>query len=600
MRNRLKKRGAITDIGSAAFEGLGDAKSRLQEVFAGMSPMVACLGFVAFVCAAAALGGFQPGGGKGGHGALAPAAEQATAFGAAPETNFASPGLTFDTARAIGEQVIVESRALQAAFTDKSPDAGDAAAEQILGLGPVTLEDFPNRLIAQELKTRPDFTFHRLGDGKGPVMLVVGGIQGDEPGGFSAASLLVTHYNITRGTVWVVPNLNFLSILGRDRGADGDMNRKFAALSPDDPEYETVVKIKDIILKPEVEAVFNLHDGSGFYRPQWEGPLHNPARWGQSVIIDQEELFGHPLGGLKDLADYAVDRANAALLEPEHRYHLKNTNTSAGDKEMEKTLTYFAICNGKPAFGVEASKNVPLPVRAYYHAQVLESFMHQLGISFVRRFELSPAGVSDALEENTLISFADGRVALPLFNARANLNHIPLQRGEKLEFHTASPILTLKENKGLLEVHYGNRILTKLAPDYHDYDTSLPGLAIQIDGARQEVPFGREVLVDKNSKFLVENIPGYRVNVIGYVGKSDDESNEELRLKQFMPRFSLDNAGTAYRVEVYRADKAAKPGQDKDSFAGMITVRFADPAAALQAKGSSLPAVPGRETELGW
>ena len=84
MRNRLKKRGAITDIGSAAFEGLGDAKSRLQEVFAGMSPMVACLGFVAFVCAAAALGGFQPGGGKGGHGALAPAAERILGGRASP------------------------------------------------------------------------------------------------------------------------------------------------------------------------------------------------------------------------------------------------------------------------------------------------------------------------------------------------------------------------------------------------------------------------------------------------------------------------------------------------------------------------------------
>ena len=29
-----------------------------------------------------------------------------------------------------------------------------------------------------------------------PVVLVVGGIQGDEPGGFSAATLLTTHYTI--------------------------------------------------------------------------------------------------------------------------------------------------------------------------------------------------------------------------------------------------------------------------------------------------------------------------------------------------------------------------------------------------------------------
>ncbi len=468
------------------------------------------------------------------------------------------------------------------------------------GRGPTTLEDFPHRLIEQTLRPEPEFTFHRLGDGSSPVMLVVGGIQGDEPGGFSAASLLVTHYDITKGTVLVVPNLNFPSMVLRSRGPNGDMNRKFAYLAENDPEFRTVTRIKDIILEPSVEVVFNLHDGSGFYRPQWEGPLHNPARWGQSVIIDQEELHGHHLGGLAELAGYAVDKANTVLLEPEHRYHLKNTNTRDGDKEMEKTLTYFSILNGKPAFGVEASKSVGLPVRAYYHTQVLESFMDKVGISYARRFEMSPQGVSDALEENVLIAFADNRVVLPLHNARANLNHIPLKQGEKLEFKTASPILTMVEKNNLLEVYYGNRLLTRLAPDYRDYDLSLPGVTLQMDGAAREIAFGQEVVLPRDGKFMVENIPGYRVNVIGYVGKNEDESNEQLGLKQFLPRFSLDKAGTVFRVEVYRTDKGDKPGrQAKDSFAGMFTLRFDDPAAIQQARGSSLPAINGPETALG-
>ena len=83
-----------------------------------------------------------------------------------------------------------------------------------------------------------DFTLHKKGtDPDENVLLVIGGIQGDEPGGFNAASLLVTHYKITKGRVWVVPNLNFLSIVERSRGPYGDMNRKFADLSPKDPEY---------------------------------------------------------------------------------------------------------------------------------------------------------------------------------------------------------------------------------------------------------------------------------------------------------------------------------------------------------------------------
>ncbi|MFP5257482.1 MAG: M99 family carboxypeptidase catalytic domain-containing protein, partial [Acidobacteriota bacterium] len=93
-----------------------------------------------------------------------------------------------------------------------------------------------------------DFTLHKLESGRpGPTILVIGGIQGDEPGGFSAAALLVSHYKIKSGAVWVVPNLNFLSIIHSSRGVYGDMNRKFADLDPKDPEYEAVQKIKAII-----------------------------------------------------------------------------------------------------------------------------------------------------------------------------------------------------------------------------------------------------------------------------------------------------------------------------------------------------------------
>lgn len=47
-----------------------------------------------------------------------------------------------------------------------------------------------------------EFSLHRIeGEQKGPVVLVIGGIQGDEPGGFNAASLLVTHYRLHNGAV---------------------------------------------------------------------------------------------------------------------------------------------------------------------------------------------------------------------------------------------------------------------------------------------------------------------------------------------------------------------------------------------------------------
>ncbi|MDR0477498.1 MAG: hypothetical protein LBH14_06130, partial [Desulfobulbaceae bacterium] len=52
------------------------------------------------------------------------------------------------------------------------------------------------------------FSLHKLGNGKGNTVLIVAGIQGDEPGGFHAAALLITHYTIEDGNLWIVPNLN--------------------------------------------------------------------------------------------------------------------------------------------------------------------------------------------------------------------------------------------------------------------------------------------------------------------------------------------------------------------------------------------------------
>ena len=184
------------------------------------------------------------------------------------------------------------------------------------------------------------FTLHKLESGKqGKTILVIGGIQGDEPGGFNADSLLVTHYQVNKGNIWVVPNLNFDSIIHRSRGRNGDMNRKFANVSETDPDYDAVQRIKQLIKDDQVDYIFNLHDGSGFYRETYIDKLHSPDRWGQSIIIDQETLDGHALGNMGEVAEGMVKCVNKRLLDREHIYRVKNARTREGDEEMEKTLT---------------------------------------------------------------------------------------------------------------------------------------------------------------------------------------------------------------------------------------------------------------------
>lgn len=437
-----------------------------------------------------------------------------------------------------------------------------------------------------------DFTTIRLGNAPRAV-LVVGGIQGDEPGGFSAATLLATRYEIESGAVWVVPNLNFPSIIKRSRGLHGDMNRKFARLDETDPEFPTVRRIQELIRSQDVALVLNLHDGSGYYRSKYENYLCNPARWGQSVIIDQEMLEpGVFMGALAREAAQVTEEVNRALLNPRHVLHVHNTNTAAGDKEMEKSLSYYAVRQGKAAFGLEASKEFPVELRAYYHLNMIEAFLRQAGVRFKRDFALTPEGVRGALRDNLGVSFAGNRIFLPLEDVRPAINYLPLPKGSPAKAVTTKPIMAVlpcpQGRDGELCIHYGNRTITLIKPDWREVDQSLDAVRVTVDGREEDVPFGRVLGVEESVS--IHPREDFRVNAIGYDSGRRDESGTTLRLKDFMPRFSVDRGGTLYRVEVYK----------KQRFSGMFLVRFGKKNARMAKSGAVLPDRPGPESSLGF
>jgi len=417
---------------------------------------------------------------------------------------------------------------------------------------------------------RLEFSLYRNDGGEpGNTLLVVGGIQGDEPGGFNAASLLVTHYRFKRGAVWVVPNLNFESIVKRSRGVYGDMNRKFPAVPSSDPDHERVEKIKRIITDQKVDFVFNLHDGSGFYREQHVDRLRNPHRWGQSIIIDQESIAPVRFGHLGDVARQIVGRVNEQLLDLDHSYRVKNTRTREGNSEMAKTLTYYAINNGKPAVGVEASKLLPTHLRAFYHLQVLEAYMRRFDIEFERSFELTPQSVKRSIDDNIRVSFYDNRVLLDMADARQKLGYVPLKKDAEIDYQASSPLVAILRQGSRYRVSYGNRRITELHPQFFEFDSSRHFIAVNVDGQRKAVGFGR--IVEANETIVVEPQEGYRVNVIGWRQPGvRNESGIEIRKQEIARGFSVDNAGTTFRIEVYKDDK----------FTGMVLVRFADNAGA--------------------
>ena len=127
--------------------------------------------------------------------------------------------------------------------------------------------------------------YHIYGKETGPTLLLIGGIQGDEPGGY----LAVDHYadiSLARGNLIVVPRANFQSILLNRRQINQDMNRTFA--DDRNPSYEA--EVVDILktLIAESDCLLNNHDGSGFFSETWVDENRNPRRFGQSIIADAE------------------------------------------------------------------------------------------------------------------------------------------------------------------------------------------------------------------------------------------------------------------------------------------------------------------------
>lgn len=409
-----------------------------------------------------------------------------------------------------------------------------------------------------------EFSLIKLGIDNNNTVLVTGGIQGDEPGGFMSANLLARGYEITSGSLYVVPNLNMPSIIKKSRGINGDMNRKFDTLSDKDPEKDIVEQIKSLVLQPNITMLINLHDGSGFYRPKYINKMMNPNRWGNIAIIDQATLPNAIYGDLEATANKVVKELNKHLLDPKHTYHLRNTYTAKGDKEMLKSLSYFAIKNGKAAYANEASKTLPVHERVYYHLIAVEEYLKLAGIEFKRKFELTPQGVKKALDEDLSVLVCG---KFMFYSPKSRLGYIPLSNDGELEFDCDNALVALTKNKDEYNIHYGNKIVTRFTPQFFEYSNLINEIEIRIDEREPKfVILGQKISV-KNSFEIIKR-DGVRTNIIGYGTTPVDESGIKISKDMIKSRFSMDKDESIYRVEFYEETDS------KDKFIGMILVEF--------------------------
>jgi hypothetical protein len=433
----------------------------------------------------------------------------------------------------------------------------------------------------------------------GKTLLLIGGIQGDEPGGFLSAD----HYadiHLAKGNLIVVPRANFRSIVLKRRKINEDMNRKFDEDRESNYEAKIVTILKKLI--KESDCLLNLHDGSGFYSDKWEGPDRNPMRYGQSIISDTD-IFISPKTGetlrLGDMATLVAAKVNQKIDNPRHHFHFNNHQTKANSskhKEQRKSATYYALYScGIPAFGIETSKSLPLEMKIRHHNLAINAFMEHFDIiPETPGLNLDPpeldylvVSINDALPvvvQNQQTLYVKQSDTIMISHIEANY-----ERGltadlvgygtfsdirKKFQINGTTRIVVRKDYYpcGSILIAHGESKKNMLAKGISvsgtpDLPPSLKSFQIRINGKVREYGKNSRVKLTRGDLLEIMSVAAHNgdpalweVNFKGFVGDKTNNTGEDRGYvintgKDLWKRYSINKKGKTYRVEVTYQNK---------------------------------------------
>jgi len=423
-----------------------------------------------------------------------------------------------------------------------------------------------------------------FGKRKGPTLLVFGGIQGDEPGGYLAADRYVS-LNLKKGNLIVVPRLNLAAILAQKReGLTGDMNRKFALPKniQQDPDIKVVNLARDLIAN--ADYILNLHQGSGFYSPIWINHQRNPLRWGQCNVIDAF-VFDLPNGERLELESFAqnvVRRINSKIQDENYHFLVNNTNT--GDKkslhkEQRKSLTYYALTQKhKIALGIEVTKKCSSPQAVAYLSIVINSVLKELGIAPEEFPGEDPDSIAEELKKNEKFSGLKVKIngceklIIPGQNIFLKIGE-PLQilnleteksRGWYVNLVNSGSYNALgqtywftKDNK--LLIHKDGKLIASFEIMPRSY--LLGSLEVNLDGRVCRFHNQETILLPKNGRLRILKVypekdkNKVKVNLKGFIGNKGYNDGEDsgyvISADDLIPKYALDYPeNTFYRIEI--------------------------------------------------
>lgn len=393
-----------------------------------------------------------------------------------------------------------------------------------------------------------------IGQEPGKTLMIIGGIQGDESGGYLSADLYVDTI-LKKGNLIIVPRANLPTIINNKRQITKDMNRRFDEKKSDIYEDQIVEILKGLI--QESDILLNLHEGGGFYRETWIDDMYNPMKFGQCIIADADTYYNDKKKKtviMGDIARLISEKAN--LLIPEEKYHYRFNNhntvsTSSKHLEQRKSATYYALTQaGIPAFGVEVSKQLPsLDLKIKHHTIIINEFLKYLDIvpEYPQVFLEKPDfdfvifdvnGEKKVIEKNQVLYInPESSVSINFIKGNYTRGYLLDIEGQGTLNDAGKTFIINKNTKTV--IRKDNQVIGEIPMivNKEDIVSSYQGIRLMIDQ--------REVTLSPN-----ENADVYEQSSVKILGLVNEEANTEINFLGYgNPKGTADDRNYTIRID---------------------------------------------------
>ncbi len=196
----------------------------------------------------------------------------------------------------------------------------------------------------------------------GPVAMIVGGVHGNEPAGFTAARTF-TDISISRGTLLVIPKANIPAAERDVRYIKGDfdLNRSFPRSPSDQPDNALSRSIWNVLKTYNVEWLMDMHEGYDYFKNK------STSSVGQTLIY-------YPDSQIKPIASRIVKNLNSNISSNYRDFHLAKYPVEGS---MARSAAEYL---GVHSFIFETCDNPKLSTRVSYQRKAANMFLDALNM----------------------------------------------------------------------------------------------------------------------------------------------------------------------------------------------------------------------------